>query len=141
MSDTPTPRTNDRAIEFEGGVFFVPHQFARQLERELNAANARITELEAQLKDFRLACGTADLGKWENWLDRAHAKNAQLKAELDRLASDLADSELDRRRLDWVISTAGLGALWARWEYAEPMHRNDPMTREELDAAMKTDLP
>jgi hypothetical protein len=42
MSDTPTPRTN----EAQFGTGRVSVDFARQLERELAAANGRIRRLE-----------------------------------------------------------------------------------------------
>lgn len=72
------------------------NQGTTQFCAEAVDAHKRIAELEAQLKDFRLACGTADLGKWENWLDRAQAENAQLK---DRVA----ELERDKARLDWLL--------------------------------------
>lgn len=43
MSDTP--RTDDRAVIIDGNPW-VNAPFARQLERELNAANDRIKRLE-----------------------------------------------------------------------------------------------
>ena len=57
MSDTP--RT-DAAWKPDGGDGYptVDVDFARQLERELNAANDRIKELEAKVNELN------DLKKW-----------------------------------------------------------------------------
>jgi type II secretory pathway predicted ATPase ExeA len=59
-----TPRTDE--LEYDGiGISNFGHQdlyyaykFARQLERELNAANKRIKELEAKVDELH------DLEKW-----------------------------------------------------------------------------
>jgi hypothetical protein len=59
-----TPRTDE--LEYDGiGISNFGHQdlyyaykFARQLERELNAANDRIKELEAKIAELH------DLEKW-----------------------------------------------------------------------------
>jgi hypothetical protein len=53
-----TPRT-DAAWKPDGGDYFIVDvDLARQLERELNAANKRIKELEAKVDELH------DLEKW-----------------------------------------------------------------------------
>jgi hypothetical protein len=53
MSDTPTPRTDAEAYEPNGsGEWVVGVPFARQLERELAAANERIRRLEKAGNDL-----------------------------------------------------------------------------------------
>ena len=53
MSDTP--RTDAKRVRFsslcaEDDQFWVPYQVSSQLERELNAANARIKRLEDRIE-------------------------------------------------------------------------------------------
>lgn len=93
-SDTPTPETDLRATTLPAGTFgpgnqvsveIVPAEFARQLERELAAAQARIAELETQLE--------------------AHAwkvSPAMAQAQIDQLNARIAELERDRARLDWL---------------------------------------
>ena len=54
-----TPRTTDRVV-FINGNPWVNAPFARGLERELNAANQRIKQLEAVVNDPEVL--------WSNWL-------------------------------------------------------------------------
>jgi hypothetical protein len=55
-----TPRTEEAIWQIEGGEMICP-KFSRQLERELNAANKRIKQLEEENDALR-----ADLLLWEN---------------------------------------------------------------------------
>jgi hypothetical protein len=66
-------------------------EFARQLERELNAK-------DQQLSALRLVCGTTDAKKFETALDRASARIA----ELDK----------DKARLDWLDHNAVIRNRW-----------------------------
>ena len=65
MSDTP--RTDDRAVIIDGNPW-VNAPFARQLERELNAANERIKLLEDAL---------VSMGKYWNRDTKVQAKEAK----------------------------------------------------------------
>jgi hypothetical protein len=90
MSDTPTPRTDERAHKWETGGEWCDAEFARQLEREnqtfRNAQKAceycdaprvdRIAELERELTELRFAAarvewkyGRTDDGKPKNWVE------------------------------------------------------------------------
>lgn len=59
MSDTP--RTDAEEIGYRDKQR-VPADFARQLERELNAANVHIVELEGELKDLEAQLGMFRMG-------------------------------------------------------------------------------
>lgn len=79
MSDIPTPRTDAEEIdsvttEFIAG-FVVSSAFARQLERELNAA-------------------TKSAGKWKGMYTEAHAINSNLRTELAAISQNAEVSEV-----------------------------------------------
>lgn len=73
MSDTPTPRTDMETHIAEGD--FVTGDFARQLERELAAANERIGNL--------IAAFTADSCDALEKLEAAHERIRRLEESLE----------------------------------------------------------
>ncbi len=76
MSDTP--RTDDRTVIIDGNQW-VNAPFARQLERELNAANGRI-EL--------LMSANADVARIAGERDAAEKRIKRLEAELEQTKQD-----------------------------------------------------
>lgn len=65
---TDTPRT-DKVVYPINGVDIVWPEFARELERELNAANERIRRLEEENDAMR-----ADLLLWKDWVEEERCK-------------------------------------------------------------------
>ena len=97
MSDTP--RTREETRWYETGI--VHACFAAQLERELNAANARIAELKQELNEsnetIRLQhklITTAEKRCFDKYKEELTASNERIK-RLEEAGNDL-DSWLDR---------------------------------------------
>jgi hypothetical protein len=109
MSDTP--RT-EQACGFCDLDTAVPADFARELERDLNAK-------DQQLSALRLVCGTTDGNKFETALDRANARIAEL--------------EKDKARLDWLEAAPKSNTVCSfnKW------YGGNDTYRQAIDAAMK----
>ena len=95
-----TPRT-DAAAEYDGFAFYVKADFARQLERELTAAQARIAEMEGVIDDYERSISA---GIWTE-LRASRLRIAQLEDTVRRLSEpNVLDAPA---RVDHAIYSAG----------------------------------
>lgn len=87
MSESKTPRTDAEELFDERydtiNIVLVRRDFARQLERELQAANARVEELEGYLTFY--STGQKSLEK------DLRTQLSEAKAEIERLRFELAE--------------------------------------------------
>ena len=113
MNDTPTPRTDAFEIPSEVVLFIgqkgVPEKvvqailgfrdFARQLERDLSAAQERVRELECAVHDPVDESPLQELGKWLSaYLDEDHWPNAERLLNAALLHQKRAESALASER-------------------------------------------
>jgi hypothetical protein len=128
MSDTPRTDVLEFNYATNGGGWGRPFDFARQLERELNAANERIANLEAgsihschdqcQRIECVLRRRVAELEQ-----ELAVSKN-QFEAMAVAFTDNqrwLAELEKDKERLDWLNESMTIESTGGTWdgEYVE----------------------
>lgn len=114
MSETPRTDVNAGYPDASGHFrlndlgFYVEVSFARQLERELAAANARIAELESQLRHTgQMHATLAAKLEWLNAQSRdTFCRNRQLRMREWRVTSvqytDVADAIAEH--MDWEFA-------------------------------------
>jgi hypothetical protein len=128
MSDTPRTDAEEAQQTQRYGCFMVKSDFARQLERELNAADERIADLEAgsihschdqcQRIECVLRRRVAELEQ-----ELAVSKNqfeAMALSFTDKWRR-LAELEKDKERLDWLNESMTIESTGGTWggEYVE----------------------